>query len=26
LVLDRCVCGTPAHPLLLRYSCQLQPL
>jgi hypothetical protein len=26
LVLDRCACGTPAHPLLLRYSCQLQPL
>jgi hypothetical protein len=25
-VLDRCACGTPAHPLLLRYSCQLQPL
>lgn len=26
LVLERCACGTPAHPLLLRYSCQLQPL
>ena len=26
LVLERCECGTPAHPLLLRYSCQLQPL
>ena len=26
LVLDRCACGTPAHPLLLRYSCRLQPL
>jgi hypothetical protein len=26
MVLDRCSDGTPAHPLMLPYSCKLQPL